>query len=321
MPDDFGGLDDSRCLYCFRRRTALSTSPIRYGALAAASLLLLRLAIGGHFYLEGVDKLRHPKPFTGPFFAAAKGPFAEFFHRHVWDAEGTARLDAEQMTAVWGQYISRARGHFGFDEAQSKAASAALDRRSEQLTNYLADIKDDLAEYRQGLARREAQLAEPARTEVPSLKGQTDKWDAKLKGDRGRWLATVDSLSKDLQRDVMNIATPEQRQLGDLAMGKPGRRPLDSETFDHYVPYFDLTLGVLLVLGLAVRPASLAGAVFLGTVVATQWPGSPGAAPVFYQTVECCALLALAGTNAGRIAGLDTFVSLGCRLCCRSKKS
>lgn len=282
--------------------------------------MLLRLAIGCHFYLEGVEKLTNPKPFTGPFFGAAKGPFAEYFHRHVWDADGTARLDAEQMTAVWGQYVSRARGHYGFDEAQSQSATDALERRSAQLNTYLADIKGEVEEYRQGLERHERNLSDAARTEVPSLRGQTEKWETKLKGDRGRWLATIDGLSKDLHRDVSAIATPEQRQRGDLEVGKPGRRPMDSETFDRYIPYFDFTIGVLLILGLAVRPAALAGAMFLATVVATQWPGTPGAMPVYYQAVECCALLALAGIGAGRIAGLDSLLGYCCRVCCSSKK-
>jgi len=282
--------------------------------------VLLRLAIGGHFYSEGVKKLHNPKPFTGPFFSAAKGPYAEFFHRHVWDADGTARLDADQMTAVWAQYVSRARGHYGFDEAQSQAATTALEHRSEQLTDYLADIKDEVDEYRQGLERHERNLQDAARTEVPSLRGQTEKWETKLKADRGRWLATIDGLSKDLQRDVTAIATPAQREQGELEVGKPGRRPLDSETFDRYVPYFDLTIGVLLILGLAVRPAALAGAMFLATVVATQWPGTPGAMPVYYQAIECCALLALAGINAGRIAGLDVLWSYCCSWCCFPKR-
>jgi len=282
--------------------------------------VLLRLAIGCHFFLEGVDKLQNPKPFTGPFFAAAKGPFAGFFHRHVWDADGTARLDREQMTAVWSQYVSQSGKHYGFDESQSQAATQALDRRSDQLTSYLADIKDDVDEYRKGLERHQRNLQDPARTQVPSLRAQTDKWETKLKGDRGRWLGAIDGLSKDLQRDMHAIATPEQRPRGELTMGKPGRRPMDSETFDRYVPYFDLTIGVLLVLGLAVRPAALAGVFFLLNVIATQWPGTPGAIPVYYQGVECCALLALAAIGAGRIAGLDFFCGYCCRICCFWKK-
>lgn len=305
----------------YARRTALTTSSVRYGFVAAASIVLLRLVIGCHFYLEGVDKLTNRKPFTGPFFAAAKGPFAGFFHHHVWDADGSARLDGEQVTAVWSQYVGQAGRHFGFDDAQKEEATKALDRRSQQLTDYLSDIKDEVEEYKKGLARHEKNLQEPARTEVPSLRGQTDKWETKLKGDRGKWLGTVDGLSKDLQRDMLAIATPAQRAVGELEVGKPGRRFLDSETFDKVIPYFDFTIGALLVLGLFVRPAALAGALFLGTVVATQFPGTPGAAPVYYQAVECCALLALAGIGAGRIAGLDALLGYCWSCCCKPKKA
>ena len=66
-----------------------------------------------------------------------------------------------------------------------------------------------------------------------------------------------------------------------------------------------LVFGSLGFLGYALAPS---GALFLASVVATQWPGAEGAMPTYYQVVEMLALLVVAATGAGRFAGLDFFV-------------
>jgi uncharacterized membrane protein YphA (DoxX/SURF4 family) len=66
-------------------------------------------------------------------------------------------------------------------------------------------------------------------------------------------------------------------------------------------------VGICLLLGLFTRIASLAGALFLASVIATQPPWLSTAEPTIYQTVEMAGLLVLAGTGAGRWLGLDYF--------------
>ena len=61
---------------------------------------------------------------------------------------------------------------------------------------------------------------------------------------------------------------------------------------------------------------AVAGALFLGSVIAAQWPGSAGAAPVYYQSIEMAALLVLAAVGAGRFAGLDFFLYALRMRCC-----
>lgn len=288
----------------------------------AVTLLLLRLCIGFHFFKEGTNKLADPKPFSAMFFGGAKGPLAPRFHDLVWDADGRARFDADLTVAAWGRYVQQAKTHYGFDADQVKLADEKLARREEMLRDYLGSRADEIDEYFKGLDRRAANRAEPARVEVPSLRGQSEKVETELKGKRGPWLADLDKLSKDLERDMAEVATPEQRAArGTLAVLKPGRRWLDSESLDRFIPYFDLALGVLLMLGLFTRPASIVGAAFLASVVAAQWPGVYGAQPTYYQAIELCALLVLAGANAGRIAGLDSVVDYLRSRCCRPKKS
>ncbi len=88
-------------------------------------------------------------------------------------------------------------------------------------------------------------------------------------------------------------------------MSKPAVGWLDTNTIDRIVPWFDTIVGALLILGLFTRIAALAGAGFLFSIILTQWPGSPGAQPVYYQTIEMLSMLVLAATAAGQFAGLD----------------
>ncbi|MFO0821310.1 MAG: DoxX family protein [Pirellulales bacterium] len=313
---------------CCQGGPALATSSenccplVKSGVALAAALLLLRLCIGFHFFKEGSSKLADPKPFSAMFFGAAKGPLAPKFHALVWDADGRARLDADQTVAAWGQFVERAKTHYGFDADQVKLADEKLARREGILRDYLGGMEGDLKEYFQGLERREANRAEPARMEVPSLRGQSEKFETELKAKRGPWLAEIDKLGKDLENDMLDVATPQQRTArGTLAVLKPGRRTLDSETMDRFIPYFDLTIGILLLIGLFTRAASLVAAGFLASVVATQWPGSYGAMPTYYQAAEMCGLLVLAAANAGRCGGLDSVVAWLYSSCCRTRKT
>lgn len=74
--------------------------PRRYiGTFAVLALVLLRLAIGWHFFTSGMEKVEYNQRrqeirlthTSAPFLSEAKGPFAEFFHSqaatgHDWQA-------------------------------------------------------------------------------------------------------------------------------------------------------------------------------------------------------------------------------------------
>jgi uncharacterized membrane protein YphA (DoxX/SURF4 family) len=78
---------------------------------------------------------------------------------------------------------------------------------------------------------------------------------------------------------------------------------------DQIIPWFDMIVGGCLVLGLLTRPAALAGGLFLLSVCASQWPGSLGAAPIYYQAVEMVAMFVLAAVGAGQCLGVDYLFS------------
>jgi uncharacterized membrane protein YphA (DoxX/SURF4 family) len=122
-----------------------------------------------------------------------------------------------------------------------------------------------------------------------------------------------------LEKDLNDLAREEQAGRGVLRLGKPGRHLLDSVFIDQIIPYFDLLVGACLILGLFTRVSALAGAGFLASIVATQWPGAAGALPTYYQVIEMLGMLVLAAFGAGRFAGLDFFLDLLCRRCCPPK--
>lgn len=291
----------------------MSRSSYSISGLAAAAIVLLRVGIGVHFLSEGVSKLENPKPFSAGFFGNAKGPLAPLYKNLVWDADGLYRLDLETTQAEWEAYRDRVVTHYGFDEKQQKAAADTVKRYEGRLRQFLGSKSDTIEEYHQWLDRRDKNANDPSR-QLASL--QTH--DARIAGETRKLYAElvppIDRLWKDLENDLNALSTDEQwKARGRLAISKPGRRSIDTEAMDHIVPWFDTIIGACLILGFLTRPAAVLGAVFLISICASQWPLSPGAAPIYNQAVEALALLALAAIGAGQFFGIDA-------ICCPFKK-
>lgn len=288
----------------------LSTSSFRFGTLAIISLVVLRIGVGWHFFREGADKIESGKFSSVGFLSGAKGPFASTFEGMIWDADGLARLDKEATEDAWKQYRQRIANHYGFNEDQQKEADAVLANHIAQL-NWFFDVNGpDIEEYLLGLERRQRNSEDDARMNVASLQAQSEKVESELAKKRGPWLGTIDRMWRSLESEMNALASNQQSKRGLFALARPGRRFMDSETINVIIPYFDLIVGICLILGLFTRVASLGGACFLVSVIATQWPGAPGALPVYYQTIELLALLVLAAMGAGRFGGLDFFLGL-----------
>jgi uncharacterized membrane protein YphA (DoxX/SURF4 family) len=285
--------------------------------LAVITLVALRLGIGWHFFQEGVTKIPDPNWTAAHFFTGSKGPLKPLFEMMVWDVDGKARLnyarvdggrpfiDLDQTLGVWDQYRVKVAEHYGFDEAQQKAAKDVFDSWSRQLTWYFDVHGEDIVKYFHGLDRRDANRQQAALREVTSLREQAEKIESDLSSERTGWLKQIDQLWASYDRALNNIATGPQREAGTSRLPKPAVGLLDTNTIDRIVPYFDALVGVLLILGLFTRLAALAGAGFLFSIILTQWPGAPGAQPVYYQTIEMLGMLVLAAVAAGQFAGLD----------------
>jgi uncharacterized membrane protein YphA (DoxX/SURF4 family) len=306
------------------------------------AIVLLRFVVGAHFFHEGYTKWRDPKPFSAPVFSAAKGPFADFYHGMVWDPDFRGRLDAEETYRIWGVtfadkrdkpdftghgYLEAAIKHFGFGQDEVNKAGGIIQARVAQYRAVLDQYKPEIDEYKYGLERRELN-AEDASRKLDSLKKHDARIATELNAKRMPWQSDIDKIWAGLERDINDLADsshidgdphkPLMSSRGYLKIGdRPGHRALDTMTLDRYVPYFDMTIGVLLVAGLFTRVAASLAAAFLATIVASQWPFASDAISTGYQQVEMCSLLVLATIGAGRYAGLDALLGACCSWCCR----
>ena len=275
--------------------------------IATICLVALRLGVGWHFFMEGADKIHGNWSSVG-FLSNAKGPLADTYKTFVWDVDGRYRLNLKTTLEAWDQFRARAVAHYGFDAAQTKKAVGVLKQHEGQLRWVLASNADDIASYFRNLERRQQQRARPEMEQVASLRGQGASLEGDIRRARGPWLATIDRLWAGYEQEMTALATSDQLGKGKLDLERPGRGSMDTHVLDKVIPYFDLAVGVCLMLGFCTRFAAIAGALFLASVVTTQWPGSAGAAPTYNQVVEMLALLVIAATGAGRYAGLDYIV-------------
>lgn len=306
--------------------------------LAAATLVLLRLVIGIHFFQEGTAKLADPRPFSAGFFGNAKGPLADFYRGMVWDSDGRIRLGLPQKNDQsligrafereldpsptlnhWEWYRDRVIRLYQFDESQIKKATDVTKSFAGRYQGYIKSKRDDIEEYYHQLRRRDAYAQKPERN-LESFQIH----DARNQGDwmklRGPMLATIDQMSQDLERQLNGIAKSEQRQAtGWVPIGRVGEQPLSADKVDQFIPYFDVAIGICLIVGLFTRTAAVLAGLFLASVCASQWPGYPGAAPIYYQAVEMLALFALAANGAGKWFSIDALLGCCRAWCCPPK--
>ncbi len=226
----------------------------------------------------------------------------------IWDADGLARLDQAATLDAWNQYRVQVGHRYGFDDAQRAEAEKVYKVREKQLKDFFEVYADDIELYRKGVERREHNRQDAAYAEVKTLEGQAKRIGGEVIGDGAPLIEAVETIRRGYEQDLFALAADKQAGGEPIAMKKPARKLMDTEFIDSIIPTFDLVVGACLIFGLFTRPMALAAAGFLVTIIATQWPGAPGAIPAHYQIVEMCALLVLATIGAGRFFGLDFFV-------------
>ncbi|MEC9117825.1 MAG: DoxX family protein [Planctomycetota bacterium] len=127
-------------------------------------------------------------------------------------------------------------------------------------------------------------------------------------------MSEINASWTSLELELNNLALPRQFSATRPASGievplaKPDQKTILLSWIDASVPYFDMAVGILLILGLFTRYVGVIGAGFLSMIVLTQMPGFPGAQDTIAQITEMGALLMLAAIGAGRFGGLDYFV-------------
>ncbi len=278
----------------------------RLNIFAIIALVLLRLGVGWHFFMEGAVKVRDGKFSSAGFLGGAKGPLADSYHSMITDYDGWIRLDAKKMNASFDAFASDLKTHYGLTDDQIKLVDKEVKRSKEALEGIYEQWAKDINDYKKGLNRVSALNRDAKYEEIASLRSQRDEIETKWRALPKPALSAIDAVTVQLEKSLNAVATPEQSaSVKPLSYSLPDSGPMSTKFVDKAIPIFDMVIGILLVIGLLTPIAALVAAGFLISVVLSQFPGYPGTQPTYFQAVEALACLVLAGTDAGRFAGLD----------------
>jgi len=294
----------------------------RLSLIAIFALVSLRFLIGYHFFMEGSSKVREGNFSSTGFLSTAKGPLAKSFQSMVPDFDGSVRLDPGKpkekgdakdgyenspLRQAYDQFVSEATALFQFTDEQGSEAKAEVTKSVAQLAAVYGEWKPQIEEYKNGIARIASLERDETRSRVSSLRKQRDDIELKWKSLVKPALYDIDQVTLSLEKKINAIATDAQRQEGKLSamLSLPSSSPIDVRLVDKILPIFDMSVGILLMLGLLTPVAGLAAGIFLASVVLTQFPGSHGSQPTYYQAIEMVGCFFLAFSDAGRYAGLD----------------
>lgn len=280
----------------------------RIGTFGLIALVALRVGIGWHFFKEGADKIQTGSFSSAGFLGAAEGRMAGLFHSLVWDHDGSLRMDQKMMKNHFESAIDKATNHFSFNQEQVKRLQQQEKLAQSKLDEIYKEHQLAIFKYDQGAGRVKSMQESAVWTEVSSLRAQKQQ----IAKDRmaAIWpaLESIDAIWGHFEDSVNGIATPQQRaSAGKFYLKRPGEGLISARNIDRIIPVFDLTVGILLIIGLFVPLAGWLAAMFLLGVVFSQFPGDPNTQPTYYQAIEALALIVLATIGAGRFAGLDFF--------------
>jgi uncharacterized membrane protein YphA (DoxX/SURF4 family) len=340
----------------------------KLGVFAVLALVLLRLAIGWHFFREGLGKLAyddatrqyHVAFSAESFLAQAKGPWAKHFRDwapnvHDWPTllavpkqsrattddeaaehakwlsdhdqrrttdeakKGPAAVEfppfapyhdwAARVADDWQAILSNLSALPVLNDDQRHRAAEILREREQQLADYLADQSEAISDYQHELWRLDATRATPEASGVPYVEKRIASKAAETTAAAAPWLSQARDFEQKFLEDLRNLLTPEQKsqattsQAIDAALTSPQQARL--QRLNVGLTILTIAVGACLLIGFFTRLASLAGALFLLAIIATQPPWVADAAPTYNQIIELAGLLVLAGTGAGRWLGLD----------------
>jgi len=302
----------------------------RLGFLAILALVFLRFVVGFHFYMEGTAKVREGGFSSTGFLSSAKGPLAKTFQSMLPDFDGEIRLDTGKgkpevnekaeisdkddykggaLRLAYNGFVAEASKVFQFTEEQEAEAKKIVEECRKLLVENYKSYAADIEEYKSGLPRIASLENDVMRTNVASMRKQRDETEAKWRALAKPALADIDRITLGFEKRINDIATDEQSTIEKkkvyVSFKLPGSSSIDVKLIDKIIPIFDMSVGILLMLGLLTPVAALAAGLFLASVVLTQFPGSHGSVPTYYQAIEMMACFFLAFSDSGRYAGLD----------------
>lgn len=325
-------------LWLLRRGSPVGDS---YSTGARFFLVCLRLAIGWHCFVEGMEKYNSPAWSSEAYLRESLGPLSPYYRELAGDRliDKLTMADGDAFSADldrdWRGYVTAFCQYYELSDEQVQRAEAILQKReadtkaefakSEEVTKLSAypppvsakmTMKDRLAEY-----QRLREKANEAEAKFPSEdKGEQAEWK-RAKADLAKWRgdlkSALDAETAKLKKTLMaEVLTSEQRLRP--PMPEPVRPAIGSwrmlDWADAIVMWGLIVLGGCLMLGLLSRVSSLvtAGLIFsfyLAMPPLPGWPESPrleGHYLLINKTlIEAIALLALTFIPTGRWAGLD----------------
>jgi uncharacterized membrane protein YphA (DoxX/SURF4 family) len=223
---------------------------------------------------------------------------------------GTAAHDwATKIADDWRAAVEKFKAISGVTEEQKKKADAALQTRLNELADFIAGEEEEITAYRHELWRLDGWRKSPEASGVPFVAQRIATKNAETNAKAAGWREQVRTLDDELTHDLNGILTPEQRTQPATVAAVEGatvdKNQHNLDTVNLVATVVTIGVGACLILGFMTRLAAIVGALFLFGVIASQPFWISGTAPTMNQCVELAAMLALAGTGAGRWAGMD----------------
>lgn len=111
-------------------------------------LVALRLAIGWHMLIEGVEKLQTPGWTAEPYLRASIGPLAPYYRGLAGDPLADRLTVADDKEAPpllardWQAYLDEFTRHYKLDDEQAKRAHAIFDQAKSKAVLWLTSTKE-----------------------------------------------------------------------------------------------------------------------------------------------------------------------------------
>ncbi|MDR3109971.1 MAG: hypothetical protein LBU65_09860 [Planctomycetaceae bacterium] len=311
---------------------------------AIALIVVLRVAIGWHFFYEGLHKFDPTHEFSSKgFLGVAKGPTADLYFAFLPDLNGTERLAIADKTVknaagkdvkvkTFPEYETafenfKARYDSTYAGSLTDEQKARADKIYNQylvsLRDYAVDNETDIRQFLGSLARFEEK--EKRTRDVAHI--QERNWSGMMgyRAESAKWVNALDAMGSDMANALMAVYNAQHA--GDGKLVTQAERawipnnpiiPTQIGVMDMAVSVGLTAIGLCMILGFCNRLACLGGAAFLVNVWLVQFP-FPGVYPelpdmighfmgVSKDFVELLALLVLAAMPAGRWGGLDYFL-------------
>jgi uncharacterized membrane protein YphA (DoxX/SURF4 family) len=318
-----------------------------YSPFARFFLIALRVFIGWHCFIEGMEKISTPTWSSEAYLRESSGPLAGIYRAAAGDrlidrlTLGPDHAFPDELERDWNNYLAAFSRFYELTGEQMEAARRVLEQRKEYVRNEFISRSAEVTklapyppplEVKMTLAdrlkehERLLELVRSAEAKFPSaVKEVHAEWKA-AKADLAKWRSdlkkSADAATADFKKKLYDdVLTSAQRQLGPI--GEPIPLPMTAwrflEASDFAVKWGLVVLGACLMLGFLSRLSSAAtGLLILSFYLAMPplpgWPESPrleGHYLLINKTlIEVVALFALAFIPTGRWAGVDGLFGL-----------